>query len=108
MRGPVARRDGGRLVLSMFLVGRRNDLKLKDIIRETESLRVEVEVAFIWRDVTSLIVLPVQVGPLELRCLHTVLGLTDILIDGRVCPKVAATWLGGIADITRCTAPGTI
>jgi hypothetical protein len=84
----------------------RNDFLKEDIEAETKHRRVEIEIAFGERVVSSGVAGPNHVG--EIGGGDTVFGVAEIVGVWRVGPDVAAIGLGGIADVARRTTPGCV
>lgn len=102
LRFPVASRDGASCVLVLFNV----DLVFENVIGETESLRIEVEVPVRRRVVLRLAILPGRVG--ERRRNLTMLRSATEVLGWELRPEVATVRLGRVADIAGLAAPGLV
>lgn len=79
---------------------------LKDVIRQSKSLGVQVKVSKSRRVVARLALIPADIP--EWWGGDAVLRFTDKLVDGRVGPEVAVVRLGSIANKAGRAAKGLV
>lgn len=99
LRFPISGGD----CLGVPMLGLRRDCDLKDIVEETKSLGIHMEVAGLGREICCLVLWPDH--RLEFGSRFAVLGLANEIPFGQIGPKVATIGHGRLAKKTRVASP---
>lgn len=83
-----------------------NSLLLKDVVAETESVRIKVEVPLGRRVVARGVRRPRHIG--EPRRRYTPRRIALVVVRGRVSPESAVIRLRRVADVARAASPGQV